>query len=152
MRIGVNFDWLGPLSDIAYESTGGREGRLFLANEFKRLMYKYVPKKNMVLSQNVSVYVDEDGEGVVKYNSPYAHYQYEGEVYGPNIPKKDANGNVIGWWSPPHKTPTGRKLQYDKFRNPLATDHWDRAMLKDKKQDLIRAYQAWLETRASRDE
>lgn len=48
----------------------------------------------------------------IEYDSPYAHYQYMGEVYGPNIPRKDAEGNIIGWWSPPVKHPTGRPLEY----------------------------------------
>lgn len=48
----------------------------------------------------------------IEYNVPYAHYQYMGEIYGPNIPQKDANGNIIGFWSPPLKTPTGRLLAY----------------------------------------
>lgn len=50
--------------------------------------------------------------GVLEYNTPYAHYQYVGEVYGPNIPRTDDDGNVIGWYSPPGKKkhPTGRKM------------------------------------------
>lgn len=48
----------------------------------------------------------------IEYNIPYAHYQYMGEIYGPNIPQKDTNGNIIGFWSPPLKTPTGRPLVY----------------------------------------
>lgn len=59
--------------------------------------------------------------GEIEYNTPYAHYQYEGEVYGPNIPIKDADGNITGWWSPPKKNPTGRKLQY---HTPDTTDHF----------------------------
>ena len=52
------------------------------------------------------------GSGLVVYPGPYAHYQYVGEVYGPNIPRKDDNGNIIGWYSPPGKKkhPTGRKM------------------------------------------
>lgn len=50
--------------------------------------------------------------GVLEYNTMYARYQYFGEVYGPNIPRKDDNGNIIGWYSPPGKKkhPTGRKM------------------------------------------
>ncbi len=50
--------------------------------------------------------------GVLEYNTPYAHYQYVGEVYGPNIPIKDSEGNITGWYSPPGqaKHPTGRKM------------------------------------------
>lgn len=51
--------------------------------------------------------------GQVKWDTPYARYQYGGQVYGPNFPKFDEVGNLIGWASPPKKYPTGRKLQYN---------------------------------------
>ena len=50
--------------------------------------------------------------GLIQWDGPYAHYQYIGEVYGPSYPVKDNEGNIIGWWSPPQKYPTGRDLQY----------------------------------------
>lgn len=59
--------------------------------------------------------------GEIEYNTPYAHYQYEGIVYGPNIPIRDAQGNITGWYSPPKKYPTGRKLEY---HTPGTTDHF----------------------------
>lgn len=59
--------------------------------------------------------------GEIEYNTPYAHYQYEGEVYGPNIPIRDAEGNITGWYSPPKKNPTGRPLQY---HTAGTGDHW----------------------------
>lgn len=59
--------------------------------------------------------------GEIEYNTPYAHYQYEGIVYGPNIPIRDAEGNITGWWSPPKKNPTGRPLAY---HTAETGDHW----------------------------
>lgn len=61
--------------------------------------------------------------GVLEYNTPYAHYLYEGQVYGPNIPIKDSEGNITGWFSPPGqaKHPTGKKIQY---HEPGTADHW----------------------------
>lgn len=52
--------------------------------------------------------------GVLEYNTPYAHYLYKGKVYGPNIPIKDSDGNITGWFSPPGqaKHPTGKNIQY----------------------------------------
>lgn len=61
--------------------------------------------------------------GEIEWNTPYAHYQYMGEVYGPNIPIYDGDGHLTGFWSPPNKKPTGKKLQY----HPEGTergDHW----------------------------
>ncbi len=59
--------------------------------------------------------------GEIEYNTPYAHYQYKGEVYGPNIPIKDAEGNITSWYSPPKKNPTGRPLTY---HTSGTGDHW----------------------------
>ena len=59
--------------------------------------------------------------GEIEYNTPYAHYQYEGIVYGPSYPIRDSQGNIIGWYSPPKKNPTGRKLTY---HTPGTTDHF----------------------------
>lgn len=58
------------------------------------------------------VYPDGIYGGIIEYNTPYAHYLYRGEIYGPNIPIKDSAGNVTGWYSPPHKHPTGRNITY----------------------------------------
>ena len=79
----------------------------------------------------------------ITYNSPYAHYQYMGELYGPNIPIFDGE-ELMGFWSPPHKNPTGRKLKYNTFRHPLATDHWDHAMMTARKEELAKSYEEYL--------
>lgn len=59
--------------------------------------------------------------GEIEWNTPYAHYQYEGIVYGPNIPIYDGDGNLTGFFSPPKKNPTLRPLQY---HTEGTTDHW----------------------------
>ncbi len=59
--------------------------------------------------------------GEIEWNTPYAHYLYQGEVYGPNIPIKDSDGNITGWYSPPNKRPTGRPLHY---HTEGTGDHW----------------------------
>lgn len=132
----------GTNDEIANRKVNGRQKMLYLANTCKRLMDPYVPAQNLVLAQNVRVTSDEK-TGYVKYNSPYAHYQWEGEVYGPNYPITE-NGEVVGYRSPPHKSPTGRQMQYSKFRHPLATSHWDRAMWAARKGDIIRSYESYL--------
>lgn len=71
--------------------------------------------------RNSVIYPDGIYGGEIEYNTPYAHYQYEGIVYGPNIPIRDAEGNITGWCSPPKKNPTGRQLQY---HTAGAGDHW----------------------------
>lgn len=145
MKFDVKVEWNRPVKQIAEKAAGGDAGALFLANEVKRLMDPYVPADSLVLAQNVRTYV-ENGEGIVHYQSPYAHYQYEGEIYGPNYPIKDG-GEITGWWSPPRKTPTGRKMKHNTFRHPLATSHWDQAMLRARKRDLLEAIETYLNRR-----
>ena len=138
----IEVRWEKSSEQIVKERTRGNDGLLFLANEAKRLMDPYVPADNMVLAQNVRVYVEGDN-GVVEYQSPYAHYQYEGVAYGPNYPIMDGE-TVMGFYSPPHKSSTGEKLKYSHFRHPQATSEWDKAMVRARKNDLTRAMQNYL--------
>lgn len=61
--------------------------------------------------------------GEIEWNTPYAHYQYQSEIYSPNIPIKDSEGNITGWFSPPgkKKNPTGMEM---KHHTPGTTGHW----------------------------
>lgn len=95
-------------------------------NVYATYMNPYVPMGEGVLSININVLSDG-----VYYNSPHAHYQFEGVVYGPNIPIFE-NGVIVGWWSRPNKQPTGASLTYSTEKHPQATHHWNEAMLKDK--------------------
>lgn len=132
----IKFKWDKPEMKIIEEATGGSAGALFLANEAKRLMDPYVPAVNMMLSQEVQVFTEKN-EGIVKYLSPYAHYQYEGILY---VSSKTGSAFSHG----EYKIPTDRKLKHSTFRHPLATSHWDKAMLTARKSDLAAAYQAYL--------
>lgn len=73
--------------------------------------------------------------GEIEYNTPYAHYQYMGEVYGPNIPIRDAEGNITGWFSPPKKNPAGRPIQY---HTAGTGDHWFEKAKEQHKDDWVR--------------
>lgn len=134
----LEFYWNKPKEQIAHDRTGGDKGRLFLANEAKRLMDPYVPAtQSKMLSQNVITYVKGD-VGIVEYRSPYAHYQYEGELYVSSITGSS--------WAKKgeYKVPAGKKLKYKDAPHPLATNHWDEAMMVARKHDLVKAYQKYL--------
>lgn len=95
----------------------------------------FIPFQQGALRNSVN-YPEGIYGGVIEYNTPYAHYQYEGEIYGPNIPIYDTQGNITGYWSPPNKKPTGRKLQY----HPEGTergDHWFEKAKKQHKDDWV---------------
>ena len=144
----IQFDWNRPIASII-DGIAGKDAQLFLANEAKRLMDPYVPARNMVLAQNVRVYY-ENGQGVVHYVSPYAHYQYKGEIYVDPKTGAAAFTNGAGlFWSRPGvaKKPSGRQMNHNTFRHPLATSQWDKAMMTARKDDLTRAYQNYLNRR-----
>ena len=75
---------------------------------------------------------------VIDYCTPYAHYQYMGIVYGPNIPILQ-DDVLVGWFSPPGrpKHPTDRELTYDKAQNPMAGPYWFERMKADKLNDIL---------------
>lgn len=133
----LSFEWLKSEKQIMKEKTGGEQGLLFLANEAKGLMDKYVPADELILAQDVRIYVEDD-VGVVEYTSPYAHYQYKGELYVSSITGSPwaANGEF--------KVPTGKKLEHSKFRHPNATSEWDKAMMTGEKGKLTQAFQKYI--------
>ena len=78
----------------------------------------------------------------ITHTVPYAHYQYEGKVYGPNIPI--GNGNrVEGFFSIPNKKkkPTGKMLKYT---DPKASAKWDQAAAPTQLPKLARELQAYI--------
>lgn len=142
----IQFQWNKQIRTIVAESTGGRAGMLFLANEAKHLMDPYVPADSLVLAQNVRTYVELD-QGVVHYLSPYAHYQYEGILYVD--PKTHSPGFFIedvGWRSRKGvaKVASAKKIKHSTFRHPLATSKWDQAMKTARLGDLAKAYENYL--------
>ena len=50
--------------------------------------------------------------GEIEWNTPYAHYMYQGIVYAQNIPIKDSDDNITGFFTPPKKHPTDRSIEY----------------------------------------
>ena len=128
----VDFKWNQSIQKVADEKTGGKEGQLFLANEAKRLMDPYVPALNLVLARNVRVYV-ESGKGIIHYQSPYARYQFEGKVMVSKRPGVKGSEKKV-------KQPE-TDLKYTKYRHPLATSHWDQAMMTGRGDDLTQAMQ-----------
>ena len=109
-----------------------KEAQIWLNNQIIADCKPLMPFRQGALSESVSFPQGEDG-GEIKWGNqfvPYAHYMYAGIVYGPNIPKKDAQGNIIGWFSPKDKPkhPTGRKLQYTTtFNNEAGSEWFERA-------------------------
>lgn len=110
----------------------------FAATEWLRLYKPYVPFDTGTLANTVTI-----TPGCIEHTAPYAHYQYTGEVYGPNIPITES-GRVVGYYSPPRKSPTGRALTY--HRNPRASKEWDKAAEPTQKPKLISSLQSYIDS------
>lgn len=132
----LSFKLNKPVQQISDRVTGGDAGQLFLANEAKKLMDPYVPALNLGLSRNVRVYV-EGGKGIIHYLSPHARYQFRGRVMISKNPGVKESAKIV-------KQPE-QELKYSTFRHPLATSHWDKAMMTARKDDLVRAVQNYVE-------
>ena len=93
------------------------------------------PDRTLEFSAQMST---EIGSGEVIWNTPYAHYQYMGIVYGPNIPIIQ-DGVLMGYFSPPGrpKHPTDRDLTYDQAQNPMAGSYWFERMKADRLNDIL---------------
>lgn len=107
---------------------------LSIHNLFAKMCDPYVPMDTGVLSQTIEVTPQ-----YVSYNTPYAHYMYEGEIYGPNYPITE-KGQVVGFFSEPgkEKSPTGRMMEYNFSNHPKATRHWDEVMMSEKGQEFVK--------------
>lgn len=89
-------------------------------NLFAMLITPYVPMDEGILSQSLEITKD-----YVRYTQPYAHYQYMGEIYGPNFPGWEDSATP-GWRSPKgkgSKHPTGREL--GKQGHATLTPQWE---------------------------
>lgn len=119
---------------------GGRVHKFF-TNTCYEHMDKYVPYEDGGLAYN-SVDVQTDK---IIYQSPHAHYMYEGKVMGPNIPIKE-NGIIVGWFSPKKQAKhyTGKDINYSKSRqrgHKYAGPHWDERMWSAEKSEVIKEVQ-----------
>lgn len=123
-----------PTAKILKERGLGSDtgARKHLASEVKRFCEPYVPWQQGILARGAVIAAD--GSQLV-YQGPYAHYQYEGDVYGPNY----TNGEIF-WSGKAPKAPTGKKLDY--HGAPMRGPKWEKRMLADKSKDLERSMDA----------
>lgn len=113
----------------------------FAATQWHRLYMDYVPMDTGTLRNSVRI-----TPGMIEHTVPYAHYQYAGEVYGPNRPIYE-NGRVVGWYSAAvKKHPTGRSLTYSHKYSSKATKEWDKAAEATQYDKLIETLQRYVDS------
>ena len=135
MKVKVD---ISPAKILASRGLGGdKAAQKYLASEVKRLCEPYVPFQQGTLAR--SAVIAADGSQLV-YPGPYAHYQYEGKVYGPNY----TNGEIF-WSGKAPKKPTGEKLTYS--GGPMRGPQWDKRMLADKSREIERNLETFIKKR-----
>lgn len=137
-KVGLPFDQMAALERLNLQSGG-----LVQQTIDKSVIdwsLQYCPMETGTLAKSAYT-ATQIGSGRVVYPGPYAHYQYYGEVYGPNIPIfDDDSGEPTGFFSPPgqKKHPTGRELHYNTDLNPLAGPFWFERMKADHLDDIVK--------------
>lgn len=111
----TSFKWNKSEGKIINDLGINQKLNLFMAQECMRLMTPFVPMDTGALSQTVETKADNK-RGIVHYLVPYAHRQY-----------------------------TGESFNFSKEKHPLATHHWDKAMLIAKKTQLIKTIDKYRE-------
>lgn len=127
IKVKVNFDSKSILAKKGLGSSNRVQKKL--ASEVKRQSDPYTPLQQGILKNTATI--APDGSQIV-YPGPYARYQWEGLVYGPNIETKD------GWRSMAPKggkKPTGKAIAYSGA--PTRGKRWTERMWIDKKQEII---------------
>lgn len=126
MKVDVRMDSVGKILRRRGLETGGRVQQMFTI-ECARQMDPYVPMRQGTL-KNVKRSIGPD---YVKYDGPYAHYQYVGKLMvGVNTGSAYAKSGEPKRYAVPEK-----ELQYNGApkRGPL----WDKRMWADKSKPII---------------
>lgn len=124
-----------------YGLDGGRTQKV-IDSSFMSYMDKYMPMDSgqMITSMYNSTKV---GSGEINVNTPYAHYQHEGELYvDPKYKIGAFHDPVSGrYWSRPNikKVLSGKKLNY--HGGASRGDHFVERMLADHFNDILNAGQ-----------
>lgn len=103
----------------------------FVDSECQRLMAQYTPLKKGSLRKSLT-FGTKVGSGIIRYNSPYARYQYYGKVMVSSV-----TGSA---WAKQGETKivTGKELVYSKRANPQAQKRWFETMKTNHKEEILR--------------
>lgn len=106
----------------------------------QQYMDKYVPYDEGNLRKNV----DLSNPTQIVYESPYAHYQYEGVLYVMDNGKGAYYSPDYGFWSKKGvaKTRTGTPLNY---HTAGTGDHWDERMKSAEMDSLVQDLQKFVD-------
>lgn len=125
----------------------GGEAQVFVTELARQYMNPFVPTQGVSGQGLRALVFPIENYTALEYRTPYAHYQYRGLLYVDPITLKGSFYNPNwGHWSRPGinkiPDPLERKLNYTA---PLASDHWDKAMLEKQGKEFNKAIQKWLD-------
>lgn len=142
MQMNIKADVNINANDLAKVSQD--QGFWMLAAQTWHKLYRpYCPFKEGALYSSVAFNAyGSELKAEIEHSVPYAHYVYEGQVYGPNIPIMES-GHVISYFSPPKKHPTGRMMVY----SGTGTRHWDEAAIPTQQAKLIQTLQDYINSK-----
>lgn len=141
MKITLTADYKLHL-DAALEPVRSYKFWKYAASEWHRLYKDWVPMKSGDLYINVCIEPKK-----ITHMAPYAHYLYEGRVYGPNIPVTEGE-RITGYFSMPNrkKKPTGKSLKYNQLAgHGKACARWDQAAKPTQMPLLVKSLQRYLD-------
>lgn len=112
--------------------------------KFQSLCYRYMDKYVPRYEGNLRKNVDLSNPTQIVYNSPYAHYQYEGKLYVMDNGKGAYYNPKYGFWSDKGvaKHNSGKDLIY---HTAGTGDHWDKRMVSAEMGDLVKELQAYID-------
>lgn len=117
-----------------------KDAQKFLASTIVNFADPYVPMSSGAgAHMKNQTQIPQDGS-YIKYGGgafPYVHYQFVGEVYGPNY----TNGERF-WSGKAPKKPTGRKLTY--HGAPMRGPNWVARMMADKSREVTETVELYI--------
>lgn len=125
---------INKTSQILKDHGLDKEGRItrYLRDTADRLMNPFVPMDNGMLRRN-KAYPNNHS---IKYNSPYAKYQYYGKLM---LTKSGSSWAKLG----EKKVETNKKLKY---HTSGTGPKWDKLMMQRRKNDLVKDVENYIKT------
>lgn len=127
MRVAYELDSAEEMLKKRGLEPGGRVQKM-LTMEIYRQSEPYAPFQQGILAHGPANVVADDH---IIYNTPHAHYQWKGEIMGPNY--TDGEGRF--WSGKAPKYYTGRPIKY--HGAPKRGKEWTKRMWADKKSVIM---------------
>ena len=125
----ISLEWNKAFSALRSEQM--QQAQCFIDNMCIKLMVPYTPMLTGALYKSATLGT-VIGSGSIKYNSPYARYQYYGKLMVSSI-----TGSAYAT-AGESKVLTDKDLVYNKSAHPLAGRFWFERMKADHKEQILR--------------